>query len=110
MNKTELTTWEIRTYDVWGTRENGYDVNDSFVIARDYPIKCKIQIFNAGLESEFDSASPSDYQIKKALNVNCNLEISGDDIHIYVNRESDYYPLGELVCSSHSSLSPIIRL
>lgn len=30
-----------------------------------------------------------------------------DDITIYVNRERDGYPIGELQCVSHSALSPI---
>lgn len=24
------TTWELRTYDVWGNAKDGYEVNDSF--------------------------------------------------------------------------------
>jgi hypothetical protein len=42
------------------------------------------------------------------LNLSANLEIEtdGDDVTIYVNRASDSYPLGELVCTSHDSLSP----
>ena len=107
MNKTVKTTWELWIYDVWGNRQDGYDTNDRFCLSRDYEINLKIEINNLGTEQEFLSASPSDYQIKKAFGVGCSLDVYGDDCDIYVNQESDGFPIGEMHLTSHKSLSPI---
>jgi len=101
------TTWEPRTYDVWGNAKDGYEVNDSFRHS-EVTIRCKVEVNNAGLPGEFLSAYPSDSQIRRALNLRrFKLETDGDDLHITVNRAKDGYPLGELYCTSHESLSPI---
>lgn len=101
------TTWELRTYDVWGNATDGYEVNDTFK-AGEVTIRCKVEVCNAGTPQEFLSASPSDSQIRRALGLRrFKLETDGDDLHIYVNRARDSYPLGELYCTSHESLSPI---
>lgn len=108
MLKTVETHWELWSFDVWGNRQDGYDVNDRSCFDRDYVIYCKIEHNNVNNPAlAFDSASPSDYQIKKAFGVGCKIETSGDDLHIDVARESDGYPIGELYCTSHKSLSPI---
>jgi ribosomal protein L32 len=59
------------------------------------------------MKQEFESAYPSDYQIKKLFGVGCKISTEGDDLTIYVNRESDNYPIGELHCIDFDSLSPI---
>ncbi len=105
--KTVQTTWEVWTYDVWGNREDGFEVNDRRCLSRAYPIRCKVQTFNIGTPNEFTSASPSDYQLQQVFGVRCALDTDGDDLTIYVNRASDSYPLGELHCTSHASLSAI---
>ncbi len=107
--KTIITLWEVRTYDVWGNANDGYEVNDSFVVNRAYEILCDVELNNAGTEMEFESAFPSDEQIKIALGINIrvNLDIDGDDLSIYVAGAQDCYPLGEMFCVSHESLSPI---
>lgn len=107
MSKTIDTRWEAFTYDVWGNRTDGYDVNDKYCIGRDYRIDCKVQTFNLGTAQQFDSATPSDYQIKKAFGVRCAIETDGDDCIIYVSRASDSYPIGELRLVNYESLSPI---
>lgn len=56
---------------------------------------------------EFIGASPTDRQIKRALGVRCRITTDGDDTHIDVTRERDGYPLGDLMCESHVSLSPV---
>ena len=106
MNKTVKTTWDLYTYDVWGNTQDGYEVNDKYSHGN-IEIKCKIEINNPGTNREFLSAFPSDYQLSKIFSFTGRLDISGDDLHIYVNRDSDWYPLGELICTSHASLSPI---
>lgn len=106
--QTIKTVWEIRTYDVWGNARDGYEVNNSFVVNRDYPITLKVTTNNKGTAQEFLSAYPTDRQIRKALNLrSIQIDLAGDDLAIYANRASNGYPLGELHCVSHESLSPI---
>jgi hypothetical protein len=101
------TTWERRSYDVWGNARDGYEVNDSYRIG-ETTIRIAVEVNNAGTPQEFLSAYPSDSQIRQALSLRrFKLELDGDDLHIYVNRAKDSYPLGELYCTSHTSLSPI---
>ena len=106
-NKTVKTSWELWSYDVWGNKEEGFDVNDRFNMDRDYLINLKIENNNPNTSIQFFSAYPSDYQIQKAFGTRSELDLSGDDCIIYVNRESDGYPIGEMICTSHNSLSPI---
>ena len=105
--KTVLTTWEVWTYDVWGDRQEGYGVNNRYNYDRNYPIRLKIGTYNAGTPQEFQSASPSEYQLQRLFGVRCELDTDGDDMTVYVNRASDSYPIGEMHCTSHASLSPI---
>ena len=102
------TTWELRTYDVWGNSRDGYEVNDTYR-AGTVTIRCRVTVNNAGTPQEFMSASPSDSQIRKALSLRrFAIDTDGDDLHITVDRARDGYPCGELYCISHVSLSPII--
>jgi len=106
--KTIKTSWKIRTYDVWGNERDGYDVNDSYVVDRNYPLTLAVTVNNQGTAQEFLSAYPTDRQIRKALDLrSIQLDLEGDDLIIYVNRSSNGYPCGELHCVSHESLSPI---
>jgi hypothetical protein len=104
--KTVLTLWNKRTYDVWGNKKDGYEVNDSYSQGT-VEIRCKIETHNKGTPQEFNSAYPSDFQLRQVFGVNCHIDTDGDDTTIYVNRASDSYPIGELFCESHESLSPI---
>lgn len=108
MEKTIVTKWVKRVYDVWGNASEGYDVNDSFY---DGTVEIRLKVneydgFKDG-KTNWTSAFPSDYQLGKIFGFTGKLDVSGDDINIYVNRESDGYPLGELHCVSHVFLSPI---
>lgn len=107
--KTVSTKWELRSYDVWGNKNDGYEVNDSYVFDREYEIDIPVEINNAGTTAEFLSAYPTDKQIKAALDIKPRVKIAteGDDTTIYVTQDSTGYPLGEMVCVSHASLSPI---
>ncbi len=103
------THWEVWEYDVWGNEKDGFDVNDRYCISRDYPIMCKVEVNNVGTSQEFKSAYPSSYAIKQALSIKkwIHIDIEGDDLSIYVYAAKNGYPLGELHCISHNSLSPI---
>lgn len=107
LGKTVLTTWDVRTYDVWGNRTDGYEVNDVYTMTCDYPIRCKVVRNNPDSPHAFVSAYPSDYQLQRLFGVRCALDVDGDDTGIFVRRRSDGYPIGELACTSHESLSPI---
>lgn len=109
MGKTILTKWEMRTYDVWGNAKDGYEVNNSFS-SGEHELRLKVHTHNQGTEFEFQSAHPSDYQLQKLFGIRCKLDTDGDDLNVYINRASDGYPIGELYCVSHSSLSPIREL
>ncbi len=105
--KTIATTWELRShFDVWGNARDGYEVNNSTVIG-EVKLRIPVTINNLGTEHEFASAYPTDKQIRAAFGVRCRLEMDGDDTHISVSRERDGYPIGEMYCTSHGSLSSI---
>ena len=102
------TTWEIWTYDVWGNANDGYEVNDRSCLNRKCPLSLKVEKYNYGTPNEFESASPSDSQIRSIFGIGkTRIETDGDDVHIYVTRRKDEYPIGEMLCISHNSLSPI---
>ena len=105
--KTIDSTWELWGYDVWGNKEDGYQVNDRYCQNRNHPIRLKVEHNNPKTDLAFDSAYPTDYQIRKAFGAGCKIETEGDDMTIYVNRESDNYPIGEMHCTSHKALSPV---
>jgi hypothetical protein len=104
------TVWEVWTYDVWGNARDGWDVNDRRCQDRAYPIKCKVKTFNVGTDREFNSATPTSRQIREALGLTGwrgGITTDGDDLTIYVESSRNGYPIGELTCVSHDSLSPI---
>ncbi len=102
------TRWTLRTYDVWGNAKDGYEVNDSYS-AGELEIRIPRTRYNVGTPQEFISAFPSDRQIKRAFSVTCRIETDGDDLTVYVNRKRDGYPIGEMHCTSHASLSPVLK-
>jgi len=106
--KTLETRWEIWTYDVLGNEADGYQVNDRHCQHREYPIDCTVETCNAGREGEFETAYPGDADIRAALDIRdgVELELDGDDLSIYVSDDGGY-PIGEMHCVSHKSLSPI---
>ena len=77
------TVWEIRTYDVWGNSKDGYEVNDSYVVDRDYLMTLEVTTNNKGISMEFLSAYPTDRQIRKALDLrSIQLDLQGDDLNV----------------------------
>lgn len=100
------TTWEMWTYDVWGNAKEGYQVNDRYK-QRAIDLRLVVKTYNAGTPQEFVSASPTDAQLKSVFGTLAYIETDGDDTTIYVRRTRDDYPLGEIHCTSHESLSPI---
>ena len=106
--ETIETTWELWTYDVWGNARDGYEVNDRSCFDRGFPMTLTVEVNNPGTDLEFKSAYPTKAQIRNAFDLtNIALDLGGDDRSIYVNRARDGYPLGEMFCISHESLSPI---
>ena len=107
MSKRIDTSWECWTYDVWGNARDGYDVNDRSCFDRDAKLRIAVTVNNPGTEHAFTSAYPTDRQIKALFGLRCRIATDGDDLNIYITRERDGYPLGEMFCTSHASLSPI---
>lgn len=105
--KTVKTVWEVWGFDVWGNKDDGYTVNNRFCIDRERVLTLRIKTVNQGTKREFDYVEISDNMLKEIFGVSCKISVDGDDVNYYVSRESDDYPLGELSCQSHSSLSPI---
>ena len=106
MGRTIMTEWELWGYDVWGNDEDGYTVNDRHCFDRHFPLRLRVEVCNPGTPMEFKSVSPSDGQIKRAFGFTGKISTEGDDVMVYVNRASDGYPIGEMNCVSHQSLSP----
>jgi len=108
--KTMLTTWDVWTYDVWGNAKDGFDVNDRSCVCRNLELRLKIEKANKGTPNEFEHAFPSTRQIREALGLTGwrkGINTDGDDTHIYVEASHNERPIGELICTSHDSLSPI---
>lgn len=105
--ETILTQWRVRTYDVWGNAKDGWEVNDVYSQG-EVELGLKVKTYNQGTPQEFKSAHPTDTQIRSVLGLGrTQIDCDGDDLQIVVNRWRDGYPLAELVCVSHESLSPI---
>ena len=108
MKRTIETTWEYATYDVWGNAREGYEVNDVYRHREPITLVLEVNTYNQGTPQQFDSATPTDRQLRRVFGLGrIQLDTDGDDLTIYVNRARDSYPIGELHCTSHKSLSPI---
>lgn len=109
MPRTIKTVWEVSTYDVWGNAREGYDVNDRYIVARALPLELTVETANPNTPHAFEHATPSDKQIREVFGLGnaAKIETDGDDLAIYVERARDGYPIGQLICQSHESLSPI---
>jgi hypothetical protein len=106
--KTVETIWELWTYDVWGNERDGYEVNDRSCFDREYPMTLKVETASQGTDLEFTFAYPTDRQIRNAFGIGkYRITLDGDDTHIYITADVSGYPVGELYCTSHDSLSPI---
>lgn len=102
------TEWECWTYDVLGNARDGYEVNDRSCFDRHAILDLGVETHNFGTPHQFSSAHPSDSQIRKLFGLGrVKIETYGDDLWIYIRRARDGYPLGEMMCTSHVSLSPI---
>ena len=105
--RTERTLWEVRSYDVWGDAEEGWVVNDTYVVNSHLVLDLPIRRSQTGApwdrqKGEYLHCEISERQIRDALDLRgCQLDIDGDDTHVTVNRRDDCYPLGELYCVSH---------
>lgn len=106
--RTVTTEWELATYDVWGNAREGYEVNDVYRRREPIILVLKVEKYNEGTPNEFESATPTDRQLRRVFGLGkIQLDTDGDDLTIYVNRARDGYPIGEIHCTSHKSLSPI---
>lgn len=108
MTKQIRTEWQYATYDVWGNASDGYEVNDVYRRSEPVVLMLDVVTYNPNTPQAFDAATPTDRQIRRVLGLGkVQIDTDGDDMTIYVNRSRDWYPLGEMTCTSHESLSPI---
>ena len=101
------TVWEIVTYDVWGNKRDGFEVNQSFHSGK-IELPVKLEVSNPGSEWEFYSGELDDTNIRKALGITPRVRIYDPYCNegvIYANHESTDFPLGELRLVSHDGLS-----
>jgi len=100
------TTWDLFCYEVLGNSTEGYAVNDKW---RDGETTLRIPVtrYNVGTPHEFRAASPGTKQLKSLWGWAGSVETEGDDIVIYLTDAKTGYPIGEMMCTSHASLSPI---
>jgi protein-tyrosine-phosphatase len=82
-----MAKWKFRTYDVWGNKEDGFEVND---------------VYSAG--SVDGPANPTDAQALKMFKAAGiivakatvrDVTFDGDDAVIYATETKSGYPLGE---------------
>ncbi len=103
--------YELWFYDVWGNKENGFEVNDRNCADRDFVIMSNPKIYNRGKPEQFTDFVPTDKQVLQALvragelkesALYMNIEIDGDEENIYLT-ESDGYPLCELLLKENQT-------
>jgi hypothetical protein len=101
------TAWEVWTYDVLGNSRDGFEVNDRYNQSRDHEIEAPIKVYNVGSPQEFKTAHVTGRQIRAAFGIKkgVGIETDGDDVNIYVKAAKNGYPIGELICVSHKSLT-----
>jgi hypothetical protein len=88
-------TYRIKTYDVWGNADDGYEVND----VRSHgavTIRCKRATHNTGTAHEFVTYHPTPLQLARAANM-YGAEWEYQEDGWQATRKSDGYPMGELV-------------
>jgi len=81
--------WDIHNYDVWGNEEDGFEVNNTFTLARDVLMSSEptnTEILNVIKE---EGLVIDNTRLK-------DLDIGGDDTYITINESATSYPLGDL--------------
>lgn len=84
-----MAHWEVWSYDVWGNRDDGYEVNHRHCINRRFEA----------------SDNPTDDEIRQAFDFSPEVpfDTDGDDQYLEVTLAKDFedydvgYPLGEMV-------------
>jgi hypothetical protein len=93
--KTKTRVYTLRTYDVWGNEDEGYFVNDSFVVG-EVTIKCRAHVYNVGTDREFVDYVPSERQLAIAVGER-GLVWSGEPDHTLYADTDNGMPFCELV-------------
>lgn len=81
--------WEIISLDVWGNKDDGWDVNQAFHTRK------MIELPEEFADKDVRDALVGAGYLKKTCQTR-HLEIDGDDQVIYVNQAKDDYPLYQL--------------
>lgn len=109
----ERTLWEVRTYEVSGDAEDGWQVDDTYTVDSELELTLPIAISPMGApwdpeKNVYRRAELPMHHIREALDCRgLPIDVAGDSVHVYVTRRKDGYPIGELLCLSHDSLDPL---
>jgi hypothetical protein len=99
------SVWECWSYDVCGNPSDGFEVNDRHCFERALKLRLTVDTWNAGRPFEFQSAGPSERQIRRAFGlgrIHIAVEDNGDGV-VFVARKRDGYPIGEMVLNDRSA-------
>ena len=106
--------WEVIGYGVSGNATQGWDIYDCWVLEPELVLKLTTDQRKSGYpwdsrRETFRYAQMRERQIRQVLDChNWPIYIDGDDTRVLVTRRNDGYPIGELRCVSHQSLSPVL--
>ena len=82
--------YEIISYDVWGNKKDGFEVNDA------HHTGLEIEIADGATDKEIVQALKRAGFLKRGLRYS-SIEIDGEEgFSLYVTYEPDWYPLCEL--------------
>lgn len=100
-------------YEVWEGEGGGWEAAAAHVVDDHLVLDLIVRTQQTGapwdaVKGEYAYAEISEQQIREALGCQGEqIEIDGHDVYVSVARRKDGYPIGELHCLSHESLSPI---
>ena len=110
MTTTVSTTWEVWLCEVVGNEKYGWEVHDRTCLNRCYHLDLPVhELCYPGQNLSRRHAAPSKEQVEEAITCGeyCDIDTDWHGTVITVYRARDGYPLGQLVCVSHESLSPL---
>lgn len=86
---SNLVTWRVWSYDVWGNAEDGYEVNNRFSVAT---VREKADLTDADAIRLAQRVG----LLSRGANVD-TVTVAGDDFTIEFEDAEDGFPLGSLV-------------
>jgi len=108
MTKIKINTqWQTYSYDVWGNKTDGFEVNNIFK-SDIVDLTIELTLYNEDTDRAFYIGYPTDKQVRESLGIKPRVQIE-DNIQAentcYPEHASTGYPLGEMRLISHESLT-----